>query len=71
MNNKPTKEEYDKAKENISMLNNNIELSQIRIMKLIDLLAAEKHSLNTYNSVLDKNKNIVILYEAYNEVEDK
>ena len=70
-NNKPTEEEYVTAKEGISYLLRNIQLSEDRIMQLVDALVEEKKALGMYNDILDKNKKVVMLYELYEEVEAK
>ena len=68
---KPSEDEYIRAKENLSMIQRSIQLSKNRLMQLVDELAREKNSLDTYNSVLDENKKVVMLYEAYKEAEGK
>lgn len=68
---KPSEEEYIKAKENITGIQVSMQLSKNRLLQLVDELAREKNSLDIYNSVLDENKKVVMLYEAYKEVEGK
>ena len=62
---KPSKEQYEQAKENISYLNNALYLSRQRQTKLIDELSAERENEKMYLSSLEKNKETVLVYETY------
>lgn len=62
---KPTKEQYEQAKENISYLNNALYLSRQKQTKLIDELSAERETEKIYLSSLENNKETVLIYETY------
>ena len=66
---KPTKEQYENAKNNISYIENAIYLSRQRQTKLIDELSSERNTEKSYLSSLENNKEIVLIYETYEEIE--
>ena len=68
---KPSKEQYEQAKKNISYLNNALYLSRQRQTKLIDELSAERENEKMDLSSLEKNKETVLVYETYESLNNK
>lgn len=68
---KPSKEQYEQAKENISYLNNALYLSRQRQTKLIDELSTERENEKMDLSLLEKNKETVLVYETYESLNNK
>ncbi len=66
---KPTKAQYENAKNNISYIENAIYLSRQRQTKLIDELSSERNTEKSYLSSLENNKEMVLVYETYEEIE--
>ena len=62
------KETYEKAKENMRLLQTWIRESEDQIAKLIDGIIDEKAALDGYKSTLESNKLIILTYEAQQEV---
>ena len=66
---KPTKEQYETAKNNISYIKDAICMSRQRQTKLIDELSSERENEKGYLSSLENNKEIVLIYETYEKIE--
>lgn len=68
---KPTTEEYNKAKEDMSNFARWIRLSRERQTSLIDELAKERESEKMYLGLYERSKDICRMYEACVEAETK
>lgn len=66
---KPTLAEYNQAKEDCKMYADSIEMSRERMLELIDELAAFRESEKSCMESYEKCKNIILLYETYEEIE--
>lgn len=68
---KPSKTEYDEAKNNVKFLKESIMLSQKKIMDLVDKLSVENQNLRDYQKCLEENQKVVTVYDLYKEVSMK
>ena len=66
---KPSKEEYEKAKQEVSYFSECIRLSVNRKNELLDELCAERESEKIYRAAYEKQRDIVRRYEIYEELE--
>lgn len=67
---KPQRLEYEQAKENIEFLTRSINASYKKIMNLVEELSNEKQCLNDYQRLIEQNKQTVLIYESFEEVEN-
>lgn len=58
-----TDEEYKRSKEFVDICSTSLSKSHERIMELIDELAAERTSYETYKRAIEFNKEIIMKYE--------
>lgn len=68
---KPQRLEYEQAKENVEFLTRSINVSYKKIMNLVEELSNEKQCLNDYQRLIEQNKQTVLIYESFEEVENK
>lgn len=68
---KPQRLEYEQAKENVEFLTRSINASYKKIMNLVEELSNEKQCLNDYQRLIEQNKQTVLIYESFEEVENK
>lgn len=68
---KPQRLEYEQAKENVEFLTRSINASYKKIMNLVEELSNEKQCLNDYQRLIEQNKQTVLIYESFKEVENK
>lgn len=67
--NKPTKEEYEKAKKDMSFFNDCICRCKKEQNKLLDELITNRNSEKFYTEALEKVKETILIYELYKDVE--
>lgn len=65
-----SKEEYEKAKKEISDFERFLTLTNRRIDALLDELYKEIKAKNTYTDSITERKNEIMKYEAYEEVKN-
>jgi len=63
-----TKEEYNKAQEDIKTYKNWILLCRKRIDEYLDMIISEKESIDTYQEAINNNKETICRYIAEQEV---
>lgn len=68
---KPQRLEYEQAKENVEFLTRSINASYKKIMNLVEELSNEKQCLNDYQKLIEQNKQTVLIYESFEEIENK
>ena len=68
---KPSKEEYEKAKQEVSYFSECIRLSVRRKNELLDALCLEREAERDYRDIYDMYKEIVRRYEIYEELEQR
>lgn len=66
---KPSKEAYEKAKQNREFAATSLHLCRKRRDELIDALARERESEKFYMELYEKHRDIVRRYEIYSELE--
>ena len=66
---KPSKEEYEQAKEGKKYASEALWLSRKRRDELIDALAQERESEKFYMELYEKHRDIIRKYEIYEELE--
>lgn len=66
---KPTLDEYNQAKSNITFAAHAIQHCRDRRDELIDELAKERENEKSYLQMLEFNKEIVFTYEIYEKIE--
>ena len=66
---KPTKDEYEKAKEGMQDMARFVRLCRNRQTQLIDELCSERESEKLYSEIYERHKDIVRRYEIYEELE--
>lgn len=66
---KPTKQEYEEACNNIDFCKNTIRLTRQEIDKKLDELCSLKNQLNTYQEFLNQSIKIKDKYEIYEGLE--
>lgn len=69
--NKPTIEEYNEAKTNISLFSKWIWGCKEEQNELMDKISASRQTEKWYREALDKAKETVLIYETYEKVEGK
>ena len=67
---KPTKEEYEKAKEDKKFASDALWMCRKRKDELIDALAKERDSEKLYMELYEKHRDIIRRYEIYDEIEN-
>ena len=65
---KPTKEEYEKAKQDREFAATSLHLCRKRRDELIDALAQERESEKFYMNLYEKHRDIIRRYEIYEEL---
>ena len=68
---KPSKEEYEKAKQDIIYFGECIRQSVARKNELLDALCLEREAEREYRDIYDMYKGIVRRYEIYEELEQR
>ncbi len=66
---KPTKEEYEKAKQDREFAATSLHMCRKRRDELIDALAQERESEKFYMELYEKHRDIIRKYEIYEELE--
>lgn len=66
---KPSKEVYEKAKQDKEFAATSLHMCRKRRDELIDALAKERESEKLYTELYEKNRDIVRKYEIYEEME--
>lgn len=69
--NKPTIEEYNTAKQDISLFSDWIWRCKEEQNGLMDKIATSRQTEKWYREALDKAKETVLIYETYEKVEGK
>lgn len=67
--NKPTIEEYNQAKSNIDYAQRALFRCRERRNQLIDELVTERSNEKSYMEYLEKQKEVVMIYETYEKIE--
>jgi hypothetical protein len=66
---RPTEESYLQAKQDLINYSNWLELCRAEQTKLIDQLSSQRETEKLYLEQIEYNKHLIIMYEAYKEVE--
>lgn len=66
---KPSKDAYDRAKQNLMFASDSLRLCRKRRDELIDELAQERENEKNYIALYEMNRDIVRRYEIYEELE--
>ena len=66
---KPTLEEYNQAKSNMTFASHAIQHCRDRRDQLIDELAKERENEKSYLQMYEFNKEVVFTYEVYEKIE--
>ena len=66
---KPSKDAYDRAKQNLKFASDCLRLCRKRRDELIDELAQERENEKSYAELYEMNKDIIRKYEIYEELE--
>ncbi len=66
---KPTREEYEKAKEEMNTFAKWVCLARNKQTELIDALAIERENEKMYRKLYEKNKEVVSRFEIYEKIE--
>ena len=69
--NKPTIDEYNEARHNVSLFNDWIWRCKKEQDELMDKISASRQNEKWYREALDKAKETVLIYETYEKVEGK
>ena len=69
--NKPTIEEYNEAKKNVSLFGDWIWRCKAEQDELIDKLSANRQNEKWYREALAKARETVLIYETYEKVESR
>ena len=64
----PTKEEYEKAMQNVVFLKNSIAIENKQREKIIKQLCMSQSTLENYKALLEEQKEIVDRYQIYQEI---
>lgn len=65
---KPSKDAYDRAKQNLMFASDSLRLCRKRRDELIDALAQERENEKSYIELYEMNRDIVRKYEIYEEL---
>jgi hypothetical protein len=68
---RPTEESYLQAKQDLINYSNWLGLCRAEQTKLIDQLCSQRETEKCYLEQIEYNKHLIIMYEAYKEVEAK
>lgn len=66
---KPSKDAYDRAKQNLMFASDSLRLCRKHRDDLIDALAQERENEKNYIELYEMNRDIVRKYEIYQEIE--
>lgn len=68
---KPTTEQYNDARANITMLKDCILYEKQQIDELLDKICSSKERIKIYENSLERNKEIITAYEMYEKYENE